>query len=79
MIVLFDYYRSKRERLRLTIQTYRDMPRIDLRMWYVAKDGELKPGRVGFTGPSHVVVALTDALAKAVELAEASKEPTPLT
>ena len=79
MVVLFEDYRSKRECLRLTLQTYRGVARIDLRLWYLASDGAYKPGRHGFTVPRHAVTALTDALGKAADLAETDIEPAPLT
>jgi hypothetical protein len=75
ILVLFDDYRSKRDRLRLTLQAYRGAIRIDLRIWYLAKDGELKPGKAGFTVPRHAVRDLTDALAKASTLTEISTQP----
>lgn len=70
MNLLFDEYRSKHERLRLTVQQFRGAPRVDLRVWYSDKHGEMKPGRIGFTIPRHAVVSLMSALGEAASVAE---------
>jgi hypothetical protein len=73
MNLLFDEYRSKQERLRLTVQQFRGAPRVDLRVWYSDKNGEMKPGRIGFTIPRHAVASLMSALGEAASAAEVNE------
>ncbi len=68
MKALLDLPRPKGERLRLTVQAYRGSQRIDLRLWYVDANGELRAGAKGLTVPLDAVADLVAALGTAKQL-----------
>ena len=70
-LVIAAWPRNTRETMRVRLDVYQGNPVVDLRAWYPAPDGTLKPGKSGLTiGVKHLP-ALADALAAA--LAEARK------
>jgi hypothetical protein len=76
MRALLDMPRPKGERLRLTVQGFRGSPRIDLRLWYVDANGDLRAGAKGVTVPHEAVTDLIEALGTAKQLTFADLSPT---
>jgi hypothetical protein len=72
---LLDLPRPKGERLRLTVQYFRGSARIDLRLWYVDANGDLRAGAKGVTVPHDAVADLVTALGAAKQLTIADLSP----
>jgi hypothetical protein len=71
-VIIAQWRRNSRERVRVTLDEYQGHRTIDVRTWFQSDHGELKPTRTGITiGIKHLprlARALADALAKAREL-----------
>ncbi|CAL8474550.1 transcriptional coactivator p15/PC4 family protein [Caballeronia sp. S22] len=57
-----DLRKSKSERLRVHVRSYRGSMFIDLRAWYVGEDGEYRPSGKGVTLQPDQVPEITRAL-----------------
>ncbi|KAK43625.1 hypothetical protein BG58_31340 [Caballeronia jiangsuensis] len=57
-----DLRKSKSERLRVHVRSYRGRVFIDLRAWYVGEDGEYRPSGKGVTLQPDQVPEITRAL-----------------
>lgn len=54
-IVVAEWPRNAREIVRVTLDTFKGSPTINVRVWYRTPTGELKPGNKGLTlGISHL-------------------------
>ncbi len=71
-IVISEWQKNSRERLRVRLYLFKGQAVIDLRAWYEFGDGTLKPGRGGLTIALRHLPALADATAKALNAARAS-------
>jgi len=55
-ISFLDLQKNNRERLRIQVKEYKGLTYVDLRVWFVAEDGEYAPSSKGvMLKPSHVV------------------------
>jgi hypothetical protein len=64
-IVVSEFWKNRRgESIRVTLSTYAGRNLLDLRSWYTADDGRLKPGK-GFCAEAKHLPRLTEAFAKA--------------
>ena len=70
-IVISTWAKNGRETLQVRLDTFKGQPVIDARAWYIGSDGELKPGRGGFTVSVKHLPDLAAALAKALDVAKA--------
>ncbi len=71
-IIIAEWPKNGRETLRVRIDSFKSQAVICCRAWYPASDGTLKPGRGGLTISIRHLPALTNALAKALETANAA-------
>lgn len=71
-IIIAEWPVNSRETMRVRLDTYQGSNIIDLRRWYAAGDGTLKPGRGGLTIAIRHLPALASALAKVMETANAT-------
>jgi hypothetical protein len=71
-IIIAEWPKNGRETMRVRIDSFKDQAVIDCRAWYPGNDGVLRPGRGGLTVGLRHLPALANALAKAVETANAA-------
>lgn len=71
-IIVAEWPKNGRETLRVRLDTFKDQAIVDCRAWYATGDGTMKPGRGGLTVSIRHLPALANALAKAVEIANAA-------
>ena len=70
-IIIAEWPKNSRETLRVRIDCFKNQAVICCRAWYPASDGSMKPGRGGLPVSIRHLPALANALAKAVETANA--------
>lgn len=70
-IIIAEWAKNQRERLRIRLDTYQSRTIVDCRCWY-DDGGTLKPGRAGLTISIRHLPQLAAALGKAVEIATAA-------
>ena len=67
-----DLQKNARERLRIHVKEYKGLTYVDLRVWFVAEDGEYVPSSKGvMLKPGHVVE-----VAQGLLLASQAADPT---
>jgi Transcriptional Coactivator p15 (PC4) len=71
-IIIAEWRKNSREILRVRFDSYKGHAVICVRAWYADNDGILKPGRGGLTVSVRHLPALASALAKAIEMANAT-------
>jgi hypothetical protein len=71
-IIVAEWPKNRRETLRVRLDSYQGQAVICARAWYAGSDGTLKAGRGGLTVSIRHLPALANALAKAVETANAA-------
>lgn len=71
-IIVAEWPKNSRETLRVRLDSFKDQVIVDCRAWYATGDGTMKPGRGGLTVSIRHLSALANALAKAVEVANAA-------
>ncbi len=69
-IIVAEWQKNSRERLRVRLDTFKGQAVIDCRAWYEGSDGSMKPGRGGLTISLRHLPALADATAKALATAQ---------
>jgi hypothetical protein len=69
--IIAEWPLNSREHLRVSIEKFNGFDLINIRKWFKAEDGELRPGRHGIAVQvkhlPHLAAALTKALALATE------------
>lgn len=63
--------KNSREELRITLSSWRDNDLINLRVWYDAGGGEMRPGKSGFALKVELLRDLAGAIGRALETARA--------
>jgi hypothetical protein len=64
-IIIAEWPKNGRENIRVSLPKYQSNHTIDLRLWYLAEDGALRPGNKGITVSVKHVRQLATALAEA--------------
>jgi hypothetical protein len=64
--LIAEWPRNAREVIRIRLDTFNGHDIVDLRTWFRAEDGSLRPGRAGLTLSTRHLPALADALTKAL-------------
>jgi Transcriptional Coactivator p15 (PC4) len=67
--IVAEWQKNGRETVRISISNYQRRAVIDCRVWYEAKDGELKPSPKGLTLALAHLPELAAGIAKALEVA----------
>jgi hypothetical protein len=70
--ILLEQQRGPKEALRVCISEFKGRRYCDLRVWYVDKDGELRPGKAGVTLRPEILADVLEALRRAQEALETS-------
>lgn len=63
--IIAEWQKNSRESVRVTLGEYAGKPNCDVRIWYEAKDGSLKPSPKGVTVSLEQLPQLAEALVKA--------------
>ena len=66
--ILLELRRNEREVLRVSLSQFKGRPYADIRVWFVDRDGVVRPGRSGVTLRPEAVPGVLDALQQAMEL-----------
>ncbi len=69
--VVAAWPRNARETVQVTLDIFKGVAVVDVRSWYPAPGGELRPSRSGVTLGAHHLPMLADALARALAEAKA--------
>src|SRR4051794_26518154 len=69
--VVAEWQRNTREIIRVSLDSYNNVPTIDIRAWWADKEGNWRPGRSGLTLSLKHLPALADGLAEALQQARA--------
>lgn len=62
--------KNAREELRVSVETFKGVPLVNLRVWFQAEDGDMRPGKQGVA----LRVELLPDLRQALERAESEAE-----
>ena len=68
-VTVAEWRRNSRETIRVQLDEYQGCATIDVRSWYAADDGELRPGRSGITLSVRHLPKLADAVGQALAAA----------
>lgn len=68
-LVIAEWDRNSREVVRVALDQYQGRHTINVRVWFRADDGDLRPGKSGMTLSVKHLPAMADALGKALERA----------
>lgn len=66
LVILAEWPKTQRERIRVTLDEYKGTPTISIREWYEAQPGLIEPGKVGITLSAKHIPKLAEALNRAL-------------
>lgn len=69
-VTVCEWSRNQREVIRVRLDTYNGRAIVDVRCWYTAADGELRPSKSGLTLGTHHLTKLAGAVAEALVTAK---------
>ena len=62
--------KNAREELRVSVETFKGVPLVNLRVWFQAEDGDMRPGKQGVALRLELLPELRQALERAAAEAE---------